>query len=384
MKSPVQKLGVVGANRYSVPLVRWVLSRGYPVVWLDRDFGALENHLDLLKKGFASDVKAGLVTPLLEDSQLQLLSATTQTIDLSGCNLVVETTPDGLEEKIAVAKELESVLGPETGIGVSLDTLTVTQLGSYLLHPERLFGIRPIGLPPRSLAGFEILSGLETGSSVVEAAADFARMLELYPALAKEGPGGIANRLLARCFSEARAATSEDGAMLSALDEELMKRGFETVPGATIDKVGRKWASRLTGFFHRFYGNTFLQLRAESRDRMDFSVKAGEGVSRTASDGAGHLILSLVNECIQIVYDGVASWDTVNRVSVLTFGLEGEREGLLEWGHSKGWPVVLTGLWEVSVQTGGRVWPSPLLQLKGVSNRKQPGAGGGNGAPEVT
>ncbi len=369
MKSPVHKLGVVGANRYSVPLVRWVLSRGYPVVWLERDFGALENHLALLKKESASDVPSGLVAPVLEDAQLRLLSATTQTIDLSGCDLVVETTPDDLEEKIAVSKELESVLAPDTGIGVSLDTLTVTQLGSYLLHPDRLFGIRPIGLPPRTLSGFEILAGLETGSSVVEAASDFARMLELYPAFAKEGPGGIANRLLARCFSEARAVASEDGGMLSALDDELTKRGFETVPGATIDKVGRKWASRLTGFFHRFYGNTFLQWRTESRDRMDFSVKAGEGVSRTGSDGAGHLLLSLVNECVQIVCEGVASWETVNRVSVLMFGLEGE--GLLDWGRSKGWPVVLTGMWEVSVQTDGRIWPSPLLQLKGVSNRKQ-------------
>ena len=375
MKSPVQKIGIVGANRYSVPLVQWVLLKGYPVVWLERDFESLETHLADFRNGIESSLQSGKMTHLMKDAVLDLLSGTTQFADLVGCNLVMEMTPDDLEEKRDVARQLESVLSADAWIGVSLETLTVSQLASYLRSPDRLFGVRPIGLPPRTLEGLEILSGLKTDREAVQAASDFARMLELFPAVSSEGPGGVVNRLLARGFAEALDQAGGDFLFLSRLDTELHRRGWETLPGATMEKIGERNVQRLLAFFHRFYGKAFPGGKeSDARLHSGFLDRKGMGSQsiRNVSDLADQWILSLTNECVQIVSEGVSSWETVDNLSRLTFGLRWEKGGLLEWGGDRGWSVVLTGVWALSAQTEGRIWPSALLQLKGISERSAP------------
>ncbi|MHB8421778.1 MAG: 3-hydroxyacyl-CoA dehydrogenase NAD-binding domain-containing protein [Leptospirales bacterium] len=375
MKSPIQKIGVVGANRFSVPLVQWVLEKGYPVVWMEHDFSSLETHLADFRNGLETSLHSGKITHLMKDGIMGLLSGTTQFADLIGCNLVMEMTPDDLEEKRNVALQLETLLSPDAWIGVSLETLTVSQLASYLRRPSRLFGIRPIGLPPRTLEGLEILAGMKTSPDAVQAASDFALMLELYPAIAREGPGGIANRLLVRGFCEALDLSGGDFHLISRLDTELTRRGWETLPGVTMEKIGERNVHRLLSFFHRFYGKTFSGGReTDERFQTGFPVRKGGGgpSGRNISDMADQWVLALLNESVQIVSEGISPWETVDQISRLTFGLRWEKGGLLQWGNQRGWSVILTGIWSLSAQTEGRIWPSALLQLKGVSERNIP------------
>ncbi len=371
MRAPVQKLGVIGANRYSAPLVHWVLARGYPVVWLEKEFFSLEVQLESVRNGLAKAVHAGQMTALARDSILSLLSGTTQYSDLSGCNMVVEMNPDDPEEKHEVVGRIEEYVSPESPIGISLDTLTVTQLAGEVLHPGRLFCLRPIGLPPRTLVGLEIVAGRETDPVTIQMASDFSTMLELSPVIAQEGPGGVANRLLARCFSEARALTRADRTRLSDLDAELRRRGWETLPGETMEKIGHLGVRQILAFFHRFYGNTFL-IGEDDEIRGGYSrlssIQEAPDI-RTVSEVADLWILSLQNEAVQIVCENVASWETVDRVSEMVFGLSPDKAGLLGRGAARGWSVVLSGVWTLSSMTSGRIWPSPLLHLIGIQSR---------------
>ncbi|OOH76367.1 hypothetical protein BOX30_10595 [Leptospirillum ferriphilum] len=371
MRAPVQKLGVIGANRYSAPLVHWVLARGYPVVWLEKEFSSLEVHLESVRNGLSKAVHAGQMTALARDSILSLLSGTTQYSDLSGCNMVVDMNPDDPEEKREVIGRIEKYISPESPIGISLDTLTVTQLAGEVLHPGRLFRLRPIGLPPRTLVGLEIVAGRKTDPVTIQTASDFSLMLELPPMIAHEGPGGVANRLLARCFSEARVLTRADRKHLSDLDAELRRRGWETLPGETMEKIGRSGVRQILAFFHRFYGDTFF-VGEDDEIRGGYSRLPSLSETpeiRTVSEIADLWILSLQNEAVQMVYENVASWETVDRVSEMVFGLVPDKAGLLGRGAARGWSVVLSGVWTLSSLTSGRIWPSPLLHLIGIESR---------------
>lgn len=380
MRPPVQKLGVIGANRYSAPLVHWVLARGYPVVWFEKDFASLEAQLENFRTGLSQSVHSGRMTSLARDSFLSLLSGTTQFADLTGCNMVVEMNPDDPSEKMDLISQLEDHVSPETAIGISLDTLTVTQLSAGLRYPGRLFRLRPVGLPPRSLEALEIGAGLKTDDATIQLASDFSAMLELYPVLSREGPGGIVNRLLARGFSEAIAFTRGDRSLLSELDTELGKRGWLTLPGETMEKIGRPGVRQMMSFFHRFFGGSFFleddfSGRAGAISRVPTGMEHGE--IRTASEIADFWILAVLNEAVQIVLENVSTWETVDRVSGMMFGLSSGKGGLLEWGASRGWSVVLSGVWSASQLTGGRLWPSPLLHLKGMDARRQTGDSSG-------
>jgi hypothetical protein len=87
------------------------------------------------------------------------------------------------------------------------------------------------------------------------------------------------------------------------------------------------------------------------------------------SDWADGVFLAVTNEAVQIVSAGVSDFDTVDRITRIAFLGENTTMGLLSKGAQRGWPLILSGLWDYSNRTDGRVWPSPMLQLWASSTR---------------
>jgi len=379
--SPVSKIGFVGASRFTLPVVRWILAKGYPVVWIDQNFSALEESLALFQTQMAEEERLGERTHVLTSHLSSLLSGSTSLMDLVGCDLVIDGTRDHLEGKIDLARSLEQLLGDRVLLGVFLESLTVSHIASRITHPERLIGLRPVGLPPRVLQSFEIISGVETASECVTRMSDFSRMLNLEPAIVREGPGGIVNRLLARLFSEVLLLPRQVRGEHDALDRALAQSGLAIHPFEMIRRLGEYEVSGMITFFRRYYGLSFplpeeLPLSSAMTssflhdDSDTFIREVTHGGSTIAlSDWADGVFLAVTNEAVQIVSEGVSDFDTVDRITRIAFLGENTTMGLLSKGAQRGWPLILSGLWDYSNRTGGRVWPSPMLQLWASSTR---------------
>jgi 3-hydroxybutyryl-CoA dehydrogenase len=378
---PVSKIGFVGASRFTLPVVRWILGKGYPVVWIDQNFDALEESLALFRAQMAEEERLGERTHVLTSQLSKLLSGSTSLLDLSGCDLVIDGTRDHLEGKIALARSIEELLGDRVLLGVFLESLTVSHIASRITHPQRLIGLRPVGLPPRVLQSFEIISGVETSLECVARMTDFSRMLNLEPAIVREGPGGIVNRLLARLFSEALLLPRQVRGEHDAVDRALSQSGLSIHPFEMMRKLGEYEISAMITFFRRYYGPSFpiaeeLPLSSvmtsgiahEDADSFIREVTHG-GRTIALSDWADGVFLALTNEAVQIVSGGVSDFDTVDRITRITFLGESSMAGLLSRGAQRGWPLILSGLWDYSHRTGGRIWPSSTLQLWAASSR---------------
>lgn len=378
---PVSKIGFVGASRFTLPVVRWILGKGYPVVWIDQNFNALEESLALFRSQMTEEERLGERTHALTSQLASLLSGSTSLLDLVGCDLVIDGTRDHLEGKIALARSLEELLGDRVLLGVFLESLTVSHIASRITHPQRLIGLRPVGLPPRILQSFEIISGVETEPECVTRMADFSRMLNLEPAIVREGPGGILNRLLARLFSEALLLPRQVRGEHDAVDRALGKSGLSLFPFEMMRKLGELEVSVMITFFRRYYGPTFplsedLPLSSAiasgdfHSDADSFTREVTHGGSTIAlSDWADGVFLALTNEAVQIVSEGVSDFNTVDRITRIAFLGENATMGLLAKGAQRGWPLILNGLWDYSHRTDGRIWPSSTLQLWAAASR---------------
>jgi 3-hydroxybutyryl-CoA dehydrogenase len=379
--SPVSKIGFVGASRFTLPVVRWILGKGYPVVWVDQNFSALEESLALFQTQMAEEERLGERTHVLTSHLSKLLSGSTSLMDLVGCDMVIDGTRDHLEGKIDLARSLEQLLGDRVLLGVFLESLTVSHIASRITHPERLIGLRPVGLPPRVLQSFEIISGVETAQEYVTRMSDFSRMLNLEPAIVREGPGGIVNRLLARLFSEALLLPRQVRGEHDALDRALSQAGLSIHPFEMIRRLGEYEVSGMITFFRRYYGPSFplpeelplssAMTSAFLHDDSDTFIREVTHGGRTIalSDWADGVFLAVTNEAVQIVSEGVSDFDTVDRITRIAFLGENTTMGLLSKGAQRGWPLILSGLWDYSNRTDGRVWPSPMLQLWASSTR---------------
>jgi 3-hydroxybutyryl-CoA dehydrogenase len=380
---PVSKIGFVGASRFTLPVVRWILSKGYPVVWVDQNVNALEESLALFRVQMSEEERLGERTHALTNQLASLLSGSISLLDLVGCDLVIDGTRDHLEGKVALARSLEELLGDRVLLGVFLESLTVSHIASRIIHPQRLIGLRPVGLPPRILQSFEIISGVETEPECVTRMADFSRMLNLEPAIVREGPGGIVNRLLARLFSEALLLPRQVREEHDAVDRALGKSGLSLFPFEMMRKLGEVEVSKMITFFRRYYGPSFplseglpLQSAVVSgdihSDADSFIRKVTHGgTTITLSDWADGVFLALTNEAVQIVSEGVSDFDTVDRITRIAFLGENATMGLLAKGAKRGWPLILNGLWDYSHRTDGRIWPSSSLQLWAAASRSQ-------------
>ncbi len=378
---PVSKIGFVGASRFTLPVVRWILGKGYPVVWIDQNFNALEESLALFRTQMAEEERLGERTHVLTGQLTRLLSGSTSLLDLLGCDLVIDGTRDHLEGKIALARSLEQLLGDRVLLGVFLESLTVSHIASRITHPQRLIGLRPVGLPPRVLQSFEIISGVETAPESVTRMTDFSRMLNLEPAIVKEGPGGIVNRLLARLFSEVLLLPRQVRGEHDAVDRALSQSGLSLHPFEMMRRLGEYEVSGMITFFRRYYGPSFplsedLPLSSaitssvlhEDADSFIREVTHG-GRTIALSDWADGVFLALTNEAVQIVSEGVSDFNTVDRITRIAFLGDSTTMGLLSRGAQRGWPLILSGLWDYSHRTDGRVWPSSTLQLWAASTR---------------
>ncbi len=381
---PVSKVGFVGASRFTLPMVRWMVEKGYPVIWVDQSFNALEESLALFRRELNEEERQGERTAARTAHVSSLLSGSTSLFDLVGCDLVIDGTRDPIEGKIALARSLEELLGDRVLLGVFIGSLTVSHIGSRIRHPNRVIGLRPVGLPPRVLKSFEILSGVETSSESVSRMSDFSRMLGLEPALVREGPGGIVNRLLARLFSETLLLPRQIRGEHQAIDQSLAKSGLSLYPFEMMRKLGESEVRGMISFFRRYYGPSFpdpeeLPLSSamtsgslhEDADAFNREATQG-GRTISLSDWADGVLLALINEAVQIVSEGISDEETVDRITRITFLGDDGHSGLLTKGSRKGWPLILSGLWDYSRRTEGRIWPSSTLQLWAASSRESP------------
>ncbi|MEU8245083.1 3-hydroxyacyl-CoA dehydrogenase NAD-binding domain-containing protein [Nonomuraea sp. NPDC048916] len=252
----VTKVGVVGAGlmasqmallfarRLEVPVVLTDLDQAR----LDKGVGYAHAEIDkLLARGRVSADKANRLKALVTGSLTKDAFA--------DADFVIEAVFEDLAVKKQVFAEVEAVVSAECTLATNTSSLSLTEMGSDLKHPERLVGFHffnPVAVMPL----LEIVKGGSTDDATLATAFAVGRSLKKSSVLVKDAPAFVVNRLLTRFMGEVIAAVDE-GTPLETAEHALDDLGLPMTPFALLQLVGPAVGLHVAETLHEAFPDRF-------------------------------------------------------------------------------------------------------------------------------
>jgi 3-hydroxyacyl-CoA dehydrogenase/enoyl-CoA hydratase/carnithine racemase len=252
----VQKVGIVGAGLMARQLALLVLRRlEVPVVLrdltqeqVDDAVSWIRGELDeLVRKARLGEGKARFLG--------SLVSGGTGWEVFAGCDLVLEAVFEEMAVKKEVFAELERVVSPETTLATNTSSLSVTEMGADLEHPERVVGMHFFN-PVAVLPLVELVRTPQTDDVTLATAWAVTGKLRKRGVLVRDSPAFVVNRLLGRQGSVVTEAL-DHGNTVDETDEAVLRLGLPMAPSVLLQLVGPKVANHVRHTLHAAWPDRF-------------------------------------------------------------------------------------------------------------------------------
>ena len=302
----VQKVGIVGAGLMARQLALLYLRRlEVPVVLRDLDQeivdGALswiDDELDeLVRKGRLGEGKARFLR--------SLASGGTSWDVFAGCDLVLEAVFEEVAVKKEVFAELERVVSEKCVLATNTSSLSVTEMGADLVHPERVVGMHffnPVAILPL----VELVRTPQTDDVTLATAWAVTEKLRKRGVLVRDAPAFVVNRLLARQGSVLTQAL-DHGNTVEETDEAVLRLGLPMAPSVLLQLVGPKVANHVRHTLHDVWPDRFpLSATLESLAEGGEQVVV-EHAPRTVDELHEAVLEALADEARHVLEDGVVA-----------------------------------------------------------------------------
>ncbi len=279
-----QLFGVAGAGTMGAGIAYAAANAGYRVVITDISREAADRGLatihSFIEKGLAREK---ISTEKAEEIR-ENVQASVSVEDFSGAAIVVEAILEDLEVKRDLFTRIESVVDTETILATNTSSLSVTEIGSPLEHPERFIGMHFFN-PAHIMKLVEVVKGFGTDTRVVERTIEMCRELGKIPVAASDTPGFIVNRVARNFYGEALKIVGEGAASFEGVDKALRGLGFRMGPFELMDLIGIDVNYAVTQSVHgQFYGEPRFRPHLIQKGMVDsgkLGKKSGGGFYST-------------------------------------------------------------------------------------------------------
>ena len=234
----IKTIGVIGAGTMGSGIAQAFSAKGFSVILQDVSNAALEKGVATISNSLDRLIKKGVATSDEKVQTLQHISSTTNVADLAKADLVIEAATENESVKIKILQGVEAVLRPETIIATNTSSLSITKLAAATKRPDKMVGMHFFN-PVPMMALVEIIRGLQTSESTVDAVTELAKAVGKTPIGVKNSAGFVVNRILCPMINEAIFVYSEGLASAAEIDEG-MKLGCNHPIGplALADLIG--------------------------------------------------------------------------------------------------------------------------------------------------
>jgi 3-hydroxyacyl-CoA dehydrogenase/enoyl-CoA hydratase/carnithine racemase len=302
----IRKVGLVGAGLMARQLALLALRRlEVPIVLRDLTQERVEDAASWIRDELAELVRQGRLGEGKARFLGSLVSGGTGWEVFAGCDLVLEAVFEEMDVKKEVFAELERVVSPECLLATNTSSLSVTEMGADLEHPERVIGMHFFN-PVAVLPLVELVRTPLTDDVTLATAWDVTGKLRKRAVLVRDAPAFVVNRLLGRQGSIVTSALDR-GNSVDETDEAVLRLGLPMAPSVLLQLVGPKVANHVRHTLHGAWPERFpLSATLESLAEGGEPVVV-EHAPQTIEEIHEAVLEALADEVRHILEDGVVS-----------------------------------------------------------------------------
>ncbi|HEV7326537.1 MAG TPA: 3-hydroxyacyl-CoA dehydrogenase NAD-binding domain-containing protein [Bosea sp. (in: a-proteobacteria)] len=368
-ESNIEHVHIVGGGTMGAEIAALAASRGLHVTLADLDVKTLGKAVGTASKFY--DRK--LHSRIDRRDALDRLMPDPAGDGIAGADLVIEA----IAEKVEAKRQLFASLAPRMKAGAILATNTssipLETLAEGLPHPERFVGIHFFN-PVTKMELVEVVSHQGAAEQSLARARAFTSDIGRLPAPVRSSPGFLVNRALTPYLVEAFLLLDE-GMSKETIDRAATEFGMPMGPIELADRVGLDVGLAVARSLREAFPEelpdipSWLVVKVESGE---LGRKAGKGLYHYDDKGrpkrgeakeppegtADRLILPLLNTCVRLLREGVASdADTVDAAMIFATGFAPFRGGPLHYARERGTDDVVASLRQLEAQHGPRFAP---------------------------
>jgi len=252
---------------------------GANVVVVESDDSAADAAGTRLDAGLRLAAERGTLDGSLTDAQRRVRIVTDITELPSDSALVIEAVPEVGEMKVRVLTAAERAVSSDTVLASNTSSLSIGELGSVLVRPERFLGMHFFNPVPVSTL-VEVVLGPNTGERTQRRALDWIALLGKTPVLVKDSPGFATSRLGVMLGLEAIRTLQEGVADAESIDRAMeLGYGHPMGPLRSTDLVGLDVRLAIAEHLWQTLGDRFAppKLLREKVARGELGRKTGTG-----------------------------------------------------------------------------------------------------------
>jgi len=234
----IRRVGVLGCGLMGSGIAQVAATAGRETIVRDVSQQIWDRARGGIEKSLAKFVEKGKLPAADRDAALKRLTFTTATIDLKGCDIVVEAITEDLELKNALWKELDAICPPHTIFASNTSSLTIAAMAAATKRADRFVGLHFFN-PVPLMQLVEVVRAVTTSEETFRRAFAFARSLGKEAVAAKDNSGFIVNLLLIPYLLDAIRAVERGVGSVPDIDKAMqLGCGYPMGPLTLLDFVG--------------------------------------------------------------------------------------------------------------------------------------------------
>ncbi len=221
----MKNIAVIGAGTMGNGIAHTFAQSGFTVKLIDISEVAIERGMKTIASNLDRMVAKGTIT---EDDKHKTIGNIITYTDVAdgvvGCDLVVEAATENVDLKLKIFKQLSDVCSHNTILATNTSSISITQIGAVVVHPERVIGMHFMN-PVPIMKLVEIIRGYNTSDEVTKLIMDLSEKLGKVPVEVNDYPGFVANRILMPMINESIETLYNGVAGVQEIDT-VMKLGM--------------------------------------------------------------------------------------------------------------------------------------------------------------
>ncbi|OYU80368.1 MAG: 3-hydroxybutyryl-CoA dehydrogenase [Flavobacterium sp. BFFFF1] len=198
----MKNIAVIGAGTMGNGIAHTFAQSGFTVKLIDVSEKSIDRGMATIAANLDRMVAKGVIS---EEDKLKTIGNIITYTDLkdgvAGADLVVEAATENVDLKLNIFRQLNECCDHNTILATNTSSISITQIGAVVSHPERVIGMHFMN-PVPIMKLVEIIRGYNTTDEVTKIIMDLSVKLGKVPVEVNDYPGFVANRILMPMINE--------------------------------------------------------------------------------------------------------------------------------------------------------------------------------------